>query len=188
MARAEVNFAPVSNANLKEISIRSGCSMREKTPAFAPFFGAQAELALGPQRLGYTWRQAKLFARAFCSPSFPVTGVPKTRRFCVDWGGRKGWGFSETTRAIQAPSDAASMNFSGAESAGMQSDRKLLEITVAGENSNWMEVYSVDIAPSGAQFRTRFSKSIPFLYIGNRGGRQGHVAQPLRSARVALAR
>jgi hypothetical protein len=28
--------------------------MRRKAPAFAPFFGAQAELALGPQRLGYT--------------------------------------------------------------------------------------------------------------------------------------
>jgi hypothetical protein len=28
--------------------------MHRKAPAFAPFFGAQAELALGPQRLGYT--------------------------------------------------------------------------------------------------------------------------------------
>jgi len=35
----------------------------------------------------------------FCSPSFPQTGVPKTRRFCVDWGGRKGWGFSSGSRA-----------------------------------------------------------------------------------------
>lgn len=54
--------------------------------------GAKAELHFGLSNRSH--------GDALCSLSFPLTGVPETRRFSVDWGGRKGWGVSEATDAM----------------------------------------------------------------------------------------
>jgi hypothetical protein len=67
-------------------------------------FSRASGACAGAAKTGLHWPQPnRPHGDTFCSPPFPLSGVPKTRRFCVDWGGRKGWGFCEATRGLYVP-------------------------------------------------------------------------------------